>query len=708
MSTEEDLEVEPRCGFDVCMPTPGLTLTEKLWGGAAEVWKPLCTPTYPCKKGAKPPPFFGKDSKPALFVTLMMGFQHMLAMLGGVITPPRLMANEGCLLGRDPDLCKMTPYLISSAMIASGLLTIVQVIRIKLAGGYFLGTGLISVMGPSFTFLPIGQILIGEEIAAGNPGTEAYGKFLGTCLVCSLLEVAMSFIPPQVLRKMFPPIVTGTTVFCIGAALTATGFQYWGGGVFCSQNAMTRPMEAASLGNRFILAPQSCQGDNGGEGFNPVDLDPYPAAKAPPGLVGADRYFGDSLYVGWGFLVLLFFTLIEMFGAPFMRNCNVALSLLLTYAFSACWVGEPVVSMGNTYEQKLVTGMFMHQTSKNTPVSFLWNGIVGTPDFAFGFAPEYVVPIMIAFVVSTVETIGDITASSIASRIPIEGGASKTFMSRVQGGLLADGVNSFLAALFCTPPNTTFSQNNGVISITGCASRAVGLACAGWLIFLGIFVPVGAFFADIPICVLGGMVTILFCSIMVGGIKVINMAPKTRRTHVILAVSLGFALGVTTVPNFVRGGGVSNGGRAAFYGSVLDMNTGLWPMKKLCKEGTQVYFSSDFPAGGPFGDYFASTDLDHPYPGMSNLTNGIHRGKYLMNPNDWVKSCETSKTDRSLRLALLIMLGTPYCIGFLMAFLLNLLLPEDAHETEGEGEQDGYNSTEAATTTTKATEASSV
>ena len=49
-------------------------------------------------------------------------------------------------------------------------------------------------------------------------------------------------------------------------------------------------------------------------GFNPVDLDPYPAAKAPPGLVGADRYFGDSLYVGWGFLVLLFFTLIEMFG----------------------------------------------------------------------------------------------------------------------------------------------------------------------------------------------------------------------------------------------------------------------------------------------------------------------------------------------------------------------------------------------------------
>ena len=101
--------------------------------------------------------------------------------------------------------------------------------------------------------------------------------------------------------------------------------------------------------------------------------------------------------------------------------------------------------------------------------------------------------------------------------------SSKATMSRIQGGLLADGINSLLAALFLTPPNTTFSQNNGVIQITACASRAAGFACAGWLILLGIFVPIGAFFADIPLCVLGGMVTILFCSIMVGG------APRATR-----------------------------------------------------------------------------------------------------------------------------------------------------------------------------------
>ena len=115
-------------------------------------------------------------------------------------------------------------------------------------------------------------------------------------------------------------------------------------------------------------------------------------------------------------------------------------------------------------------------------------------------------------------------------------------------------------------------------------------------------------------------------------------------------------------------------------------NRGAWHfprMISLCPcPHLKVYFSADFPRGGPFGDYFAATDLDKAYSGMNNLTNGFHRGKYLMNPNTWVKSCETSKGDRSLRLALLIMLGTPYCIGFLVAFLLNLILPEDDEEPD--------------------------
>jgi len=77
--------------------------------------------------------------------------------------------------------------------------------------------------------------------------------------------------------------------------------------------------------------------------------------------------------------------------------------------------------------------------------------------------------------VSTAETIGDVTMSCAASKLPVKG---DDFESRVQGGLLADGFNSLLACLFTSPPNTTFSQNNGVIQLTRCASRSAGFSCA--------------------------------------------------------------------------------------------------------------------------------------------------------------------------------------------------------------------------------------
>eukprot|EP00966_Prymnesium_polylepis_P112206 2595765-Prymnesium_polylepis.1 len=63
-----------------------------------------------------------------------MGFQHALAMMGGLITPPTLIAGDGCLFNRDPKMCDKQQYLISASLLASGILTLVQVMRIKLCG----------------------------------------------------------------------------------------------------------------------------------------------------------------------------------------------------------------------------------------------------------------------------------------------------------------------------------------------------------------------------------------------------------------------------------------------------------------------------------------------------------------------------------------------------------------------------------------------
>ena len=179
-----------------------------------------------------------------------------------------------------------------------------------------------------FRFPPATQAIIDNDIfSPDGSGLAGYGKFIGTCLVGALLEILLSFVPPGILKKLFPPIVTGTTVFCIGVALTGTGLKYWGGGVFCAQNMLSRPMEGAMNGNRFIMGPQSCQGDNGGEGWIPMhpvaddgSLAPYPPAKAPPGLVGADLPYGSTTFVGLGALVVLIFIVIECFGTDASRT----------------------------------------------------------------------------------------------------------------------------------------------------------------------------------------------------------------------------------------------------------------------------------------------------------------------------------------------------------------------------------------------------
>ena len=151
-----------------------------------------------------------KDAKIGLVLSMVMGLQHALAMVAGIATPPRLIANDACFpWQQDQKLCDLKTYLINAAWFTSGLLTIIQVFRAKLGGtGYYLGTGLISVMGTSFTFLPIAREMIVGEIMASkadcydtseDPGLAAYGKFLGTCMVAAFFEIILGLLPPKVM-----------------------------------------------------------------------------------------------------------------------------------------------------------------------------------------------------------------------------------------------------------------------------------------------------------------------------------------------------------------------------------------------------------------------------------------------------------------------------------------------------------------------------
>ena len=112
-------------------------------------------------------------------------------------------------------------------------------------------------------------------------------------------------------------------------------------------------------------------------------------------------------------------------------------------------------------------------------ITFPWTKVA----FAPGFAPEYFLPLLICSFITTAETIGDVEMTAKFSKVT----DPQEVNDRKQGGVMADGVNSIVACLLGSPPNTTFSQNNGILSLTKCASRSAGFACAGWLMFIGIF-----------------------------------------------------------------------------------------------------------------------------------------------------------------------------------------------------------------------------
>jgi xanthine permease XanP len=134
--------------------------------------------------------------------------------------------------------------------------------------------------------------------------------------------------------------------------------------------------------------------------------------------------------------------------------------------------------------------------------------------------------------------------------LPIKG---PKYIKRIKGGILADGVNSAIAAIFNTFPNTTFGQNNAVIQLTGVASRHVGFYVAAMLVILGLFPIIGGALQLMPKPVLGGATLVMFATIAVGGIKILASEPIDRRKSLIIATSLGTGLGVLMVPDAIQG-----------------------------------------------------------------------------------------------------------------------------------------------------------
>lgn len=239
-----------------------------------------------------------------------------------------------------------------------------------------------------------------------------------------------------------------------------------------------------------------------------------------------DGTFGSIRNLGLAVLVLVTIIFINRSANRFLRMGSIVLGLLVGCVAAYC--------LGMIHFSDI------HATgSLNIPVPL---------KYGLRFDVGTIVGLGLIYLVTAVEAFGDITANSLISGEPVEG---PVFMRRAQGGILADGFNSMLAAFFNSFPNSIFAQNNGMIQLTGVASRYVGYFIAGALFLLGLFPVVGEFFSLIPDCVLGGATLLMFGTVAAAGVRIIASTKMDRKAVLVLAISFAMGMSVELVPDIL-------------------------------------------------------------------------------------------------------------------------------------------------------------
>ena len=165
--------------------------------------------------------------------------------------------------------------------------------------------------------------------------------------------------------------------------------------------------------------------------------------------------------------------------------------------------------------------------------------------YGIDFVPGAIILMLFMAVVTTIETIGDISATTM-------GGANREATDKeLSGGIMADGLGTAFGSLFNAMPNTSYSQNAGLVAFTGVISRHVGTIAGVILILMGLFPKLGGVIAAMPESVIGGAAIIMFGLITSAGIKLVAQSEMNQRNLLILGLSLSFGIGMSLLPQFV-------------------------------------------------------------------------------------------------------------------------------------------------------------
>lgn len=364
--------------------------------------------------------------------------------------------------------------LLQNAMLVAGIVTLVQIFTIGPVGAK-----LPIVMGTSSGFIGVCRS-VGVVMGSGIAG---YGAIMAASFIGGIFETVLgSFLKP--LRKFFPAVVTGTVVLSIGLSLISVGIGSFGGG--------NTAADYGSLENLFV-----------------------------------------------GTVVLVVIIALKHGTKGFTSFSSILLGIIVGYIL----VSVMALILPTTYTYTDAAG----ETVEVTKAWVLnWSSVAEAPWFAvprimpvkWVFDARAIVPICIMFIVTAVETVGDISGIT-------EGGLGREATDReLAGGVMCDGLGSSFAALFGILPNTSFSQNVGLVAMTKVVNRfSIGLGGV-FLIACGLFPKLAAVISIMPQSVLGGAAVMMFSSIVVSGIQLITKWPLSPRNVTIVSVALGVGYGL--------------------------------------------------------------------------------------------------------------------------------------------------------------------
>lgn len=249
----------------------------------------------------------------------------------------------------------------------------------------------------------------------------------------------------------------------------------------------------------------------------------YAAGGAADFQMTADS-FGSLKHWSVALTVIIVALLVKFRTSGALSNAAILIGLLAGYAL-AYMLG--MVSFGGVAKASMITNLQVMP-------------------YGFEFNLGAVIAVTLISIVSAVETVGDASATTKA-------GAGRTATDEeISGATYADGLGTAVAGVFGGLPNTSFSQNVGIVGMTGVMSRHVVTIAGIILVLAGLLPKIGAIIASMPMPVLGGGVIVMFGMVAAAGMNVLSEVKMTRRNMIIIAISLTAGLGLNLVPSAVQ------------------------------------------------------------------------------------------------------------------------------------------------------------